>query len=358
MDRIETLGAAVARLLLAVGLMTIAGCSMLTPDPVQPAPDPTPVVVADPEPAPVPSAEPSPAKKPMPEPPGPAEPPPARPVSSPVAVVISNRAPAFLDVANELTHYLDSYELYDLADRSLTAREAYAAIGESGARAIVAIGLPAARTASKFSSVPIVVSQVFNIQDAELRDAELKAVAVLPPMRQQVEAWLEMDPTIRNVGAVLGHGHEDLIAETEQTFRARGIKFHYAIANSDRETLYLFDRLVRDIDGFILFPDNRILSRNVLTEIMSTATRQRVQVAVFNEPLLKAGATFSSAAIESDIAATIVRVLNRIFDGSIDDMPPVSPLSEARITINQEMAGKLGLAPAFSDTNRSVAEAE
>ena len=48
--------------------------------------------------------------------------------------------------------------------------------------------------------------------------------------------------------------------------------------------------LIRDIDGFILFPDNRILSRSVLTEMMADANRHRVQVAVFNEPLLEFGA--------------------------------------------------------------------
>jgi ABC-type uncharacterized transport system substrate-binding protein len=355
MDVIETLRAGIVRLALIAFLSSLSGCAMLMPEPVEPVvqaepepvpePQPAPQAAADPQPAPVPPVKPA-----LPEPPEPIEP--------PVAVVLSNRTPAFMDVAEALIEYLDHHEIYDLSDRSLAPRDAFAAIAESRASAVVAIGLSAAKSASKYSAAPIVVSQVFNINAAGLRTEGLKAVGVLPPIEHQVEAWLEIDPTLHNVGAVLGPGHDELIAETDQALRKHGIKFHYAIANSDRETLYLYDRLVRDIDGFILFPDNRILSRNVLTEMMSTASRQRVQVAVFNEPLLEAGATFCAAAVESDIAQTIARTLNRILDGEIDHLPSVSPLSEARITMNSKAIRRLGLESADAELVNSVAEAK
>ena len=126
---------------------------------------------------------------------------------------------------------------------------------------MVAIGLQAAKIARSFATVPVIFSQVYNVSENGLISDKIKGVAVLPPLDLQVAAWRQMDPKIRNIGAILGEGHEDLIAEAEQAMSERGIKFHHAVARSDRETLYHFKRLIRDIDGYVLFPDNRILSR-------------------------------------------------------------------------------------------------
>jgi ABC-type uncharacterized transport system substrate-binding protein len=204
----------------------------------------------------------------------------------------------------------------------------------------------------------VIFSQVFNVNENDLLSEEMKGVAVLPPMDLQVEAWRDLDPGIRNIGAILGEGHEELIAEANQAMKERGIKFHYAIAHSDRETLYLFNRLIRDIDGFLLFPDNRILSRAVLIEIMNDASRHRVQVAVFNESLLDHGATFSASSDNSNIANKITIALNEILDGNIDDVEPLSPLSEIRIQTNPAMVQKFGLDISGLEIGNSVADAQ
>ena len=106
----------------------------------------------------------------------------------------------------------------------------------------------------------------------------------------------------------------------------------------------MFNRLVRDIDGFVLFPDNRILSRAVLTEMMSYALRHRVQVAVFNEPLLEYGALFNAATLDDDIAGQIALVLERAVNGDWQDVPAVTPLSRIDVKTNDEVLKRLGLA--------------
>ena len=332
----------------------VPSSSRRTPPP-GPPPELPPVV--EPEPEPEPQPEPEPVVEPAPEPEPEPEPEPQN-IEPLVAVVLSDRTPAYVGVANALAQYLDNFETYDLSDRSLPARDAFAAISQSNASAVVAIGLPAARAARRFATVPVVVGQVFNLQDAELLSDDVKAVAVLPPIGLQIEAWHELDPSIRNVGAILGPGHEGLIEEAERAMTERGVKFHHAIAESDRETLYLFNRLVRDIDGFILFPDNRILSRAVLAEMMSYALRHRVQVAVFNEPLLEYGALFNSATIEDDIASQIARVLERGIAGDWESVPPVTPLSRIDVQANEEVLQRLGLASPDGELVDGLAEVQ
>jgi hypothetical protein len=138
----------------------------------------------------------------------------------------------------------------------------------------------------------------------------------------------------------------------------RGIKFHHAVARSDRETLYHFKRLIRDIDGYLLFPDNRILSREVFTEIMSDAARHRIQVAVFNESLLKHGATFSASSVNSNIADKITIALNAIVKGNLDKIASLIPLSEIRIKTNPAMVEIFGLQVTGVEIGNTVAEAQ
>jgi ABC-type uncharacterized transport system substrate-binding protein len=205
--------------------------------------------------------------------------------------------------------------------------------------------------------LPVVFSQVFNFSEYDLGGENLKGVAVLPPLRLQIKAWRELDPSISNIGAILGPGHEALIAETNEALQQEGVKFHYAIAGSDRETLYLFNRLVRDLDGYLLFPDNRILSRAVLEEMMNYASRHRVQVAVFNRALLESGAVLSASSVPADIAETIAGVLEALIENKAASLPVLSSLSKIDIATNPVLTEKFGL-DAPHPTDISVAEVQ
>ena len=342
----------IARSSLLLWLVILSGCTIFNP---QPPELPEPVVGIDPLAEPEPEVLPPPEPDPVP-PPKPRLPPEPTNISPLVAVVLSDRTPAYVAVAEALDKHLENHEIYDLSDRSLAPKEAFASIADSNASSVVAVGLPAALAARRFATVPVVVGQVFNINDADLLSAGVKAVGVLPPIGLQIDAWRRLDPSLRNVGAILGKGHDALIAEADQAMKERGIKLHVAIAESDRETLYLFNRLVRDIDGFLLFPDNRILSRKVLHEMMDYASRHRVQIAVFNEPLLELGATFSAVSPAANIAETIADVLNEIINGDIDAVPPVSGLSQIEIEMNPSALQRLGLDAADSDMENKVAD--
>jgi len=261
------------------------------------------------------------------------QPPPAPTTyAPPVAVVLSSRAPAYERVALALGELLENREIYDLSDRSLSPRDAFARIREFSAGAIVAIGLRAAVYARDYTDVPVVYAQVFNATDNDLGGQRIRGVAMLPPLDKQLAAWRDISPGLTNVGAIVGPGHDVLIDEARQAASANNLGFQFRTANSDREALYHFNRMVPGIDAFWLFPDNRILSPTVLTEMMDYAARHGVQVAVFSDNLLELGATLSTTADENDIARTIMRLLNRIHDGGINDVPPISPLTRMRIS--------------------------
>ena len=255
----------------------------------------------------------------------------------PVAIVLTSRQPAYEDIADELVKHLENYTIYDLSDRSQPPVAAFRLINDSDSRAVVAIGLRAAKLSVTMAETPVIFSQVFNHQDHDLLTKSSRGVASLAPLDAQIAAWKRIDPTLARVGAIVGEGHEDLMAEAESAAKRHAIELRFHTASSDQETLYLFKRMIRGIDGFWLFPDNRILSTRVLQQMIVQANRQNVPVAVSNESMLSIGAAISVSTVASDIAATIIEIIRQIEAGHIEQIPPLSPLSEVQVVTNEAL---------------------
>jgi len=323
------------RAAVTIAALVLSACASAPPELPPPFEEPVPVVV---QPDPVEPAPPPLPPQVLPNDPGIIAPPIPQP---PIAVVMSSRHPAYEGVAAELSEQIPDYSLFDLSDKSQPPITAFHLIADSGASAVVAIGLRAAISASAMSEVPVVFCQVFNIGEHDLITDNTRGVSALPPLGLQIAAWKEIDPNLRSIGAIVGEGHEALIEEAELAAIEHGIELHIRTAKSDRETLYLFNRLVGEIDGFWLFPDNRVLSPPVLKEMLDYAIRHQVQVSVFNELLLPMGATMSATPVDSDIAETVLQVLRQIADEGIDAVQAVSPLSDIRIVTNDALLQKI-----------------
>ena len=161
-----------------------------------------------------------------------------------------------------------------------------------------------------------------------------RGVAAIAPLDAQISAWKKVEPEISRIGAIIGQGHEDLIIEAELAAQRHGVQLNLQVTRSDQETLYIFKRMIRNIDGFWLFPDNRILSRRALQTIIAEAHRRHVPILVPNESMLQMGASISVSSVASDIANTIADVVRQIHAGKLADVPPITPLSEVLVQTN------------------------
>lgn len=318
----------VVRVLMVLLAILATGCAELPP---QPEPEPPPVREVPPPESPAPIES-----QPAVPPPAPVQaetPAPVveEPLRDSIAIVLSNRTPAFENVATSLSALLDDYLLYNLADKSLAPPAVFAGIADSPTQVVVAIGLDAAREAILRSTVPVVFCQVFNIGDSHDTRVPVKGVASIPPLELQVAAWKTLNPGLKTIGAILGSGHDDLIDEAKQATALHDIDMNYRITDSDRETLFAFERMAPAIDGFWLFPDNRVLSLEILHEMLDYAARHHVQVAVFNDAFLQMGATVSSTTVDTDIAETVLSVATRLARDDSADLPYITPLNEVRM---------------------------
>lgn len=170
--------------------LTLAGCELLTLwSPAEPAPPTAPptaprAAIVQPRPLPF------------------------------VAIVMSSRQPAYQDVASELGERLKNYTVFDISDRTQPPVLAFRMINDSTATAVVAIGLQAAEAAIARARMPVVFSQVFNFRDHELVTDNSRGISTLPPLDLQIAAWKKIDPTMSSIGAIIGEGHDELIASS------------------------------------------------------------------------------------------------------------------------------------------------
>lgn len=309
-----------------VCVLFLAGCTAWMPapepeqsaseteSPVPPVEPPQPEVVAEPKPAPEPAAP---------------------PLTPPIAIVLTSSQPAYLDVASELAGYFENHRVYDLSQESLPPVSVIRSINDSESMAVVAIGLRAAQSAVSLSERPVVFSQVFNYQQHELISANSRGVAAIAPMEAQLAAWKQISPNLKKVGIIVGEGHDDLLQSARNAAEEHGVELDVRIAHSDQETLYLFRRMLVNIDGFWLLPDNRVLSTRVLTEMLAEARRHSVAVAVPNDAMLQIGAAVAISTVAADIARSIAAVLHRIQAGELEQIPPITELTEVRVTVNE-----------------------
>ena len=313
----------IARVAIVLAVLLISGCSTVPPV-AEPVDAPIDIVIVPPVPAPAPVVQTQPATKA-----------PVPPKLPPVAIVLTSGQPAYADVARELTRRFKDYDVYDLGAGSQPPVSVLRAINDSDPVAVVAIGLRAARSSVAMSTKPVLFSQVFNYQDYDLLTENSRGISALVPLEAQLSAWQEIDPTITRIGIIIGEGHEDLMADAQQAAERHDITLNVQIAHSDQETLYIFKRMIRDIDGYWLFPDNRILSSRVLQQMFDEAKSRHVPVIVPNESMLQMGAAISISTVASDIADTIVKVVRKIQEDGLQQVLPLTALSESRTQTNE-----------------------
>ncbi len=318
--------------------LLLAGCSGI---PYEPKDPPPPVEAVPPAPARV---EPS-ANPPAP----PSAPAPDRSRAEPdppsVAVLVSDDIPAYIGIASKLTELGGDQRvaIFGLDGDAAKIGPVMAQIRASGSDHLVAVGLLAARAGHEYGELPMVFCQVFNHQEDQLLASGARGVALVPPFAMQLQAWQALSPQLRRIGVITGPGHDKLIREATVAARAAGIELVSRMVNSDKETLYVFKRLVPEIEGFWLLPDNRILSPTVLRELMLYGRKHNQQIVAFNPALLQWGAVMSITGTDSDIAHQVL--------GLIDEPPPspdteagtLIPLREMHIEINDALARRLGL---------------
>lgn len=273
------------------------------------------------------------------------QPPPARPPRT--AVVVSDDISEYLEIVTEiLARGLENVSVHMLDGQESRGAGVIAEIERAAPDRVIAIGLLAATVtrAVAGTGTPTVFCQVYNYAGHELISATSKGVHLLPPFDLQFRAWRSLAPEIDRVGVITGPGQEALLDDISAAAAAAGIALAVRTVRSDQEALLAFKELVPEIQGLSLLPDNRILSPAVVSEILAYGAKHERQVAVFGAGLLDLGALFSITNDPRDVVDRVLaRFANVTDDGRISG-PDMTPLTRMRMSVNDPVAERLGIA--------------
>ncbi len=251
-------------------------------------------------------------------------------------------------MANAITKkWKQGIDIHKLKDGLDVTGEVQQKIQRSNRQIVVAIGLPAALVARKLAGKRVIFCQVFNYEDYDLITPWMKGVSAIPPVARQFQTWKKIDPTLTKVGVITGKNLHSLLQEAQTAAKDNQITLSHIEVGSDLEMLYAFKRLSGEIQALWLVPDNRVLSRKILRDLLSTAYRQGKQVLVFSEQLLPLGGLIS---VENDHADIANQVLARVSRAAAENISTLSgadilPLTKFKIRINATLVKRFGLTP-------------
>jgi ABC-type uncharacterized transport system substrate-binding protein len=163
-------------------------------------------------------------------------------------------------------------------------------------------------------------------------------------------SWAEIAGSAQSVGVIVSASDSAVVSAAEAAGASLGINVIAEFAESDREAIYRFKRLARDVDGLWLFPDSAILGPAVMREMFAYASEHGVHTIVFSPALLDWGALISVGSSADEIAAAVAGAVEKIRHGQTADLPRVTALKVVDIAINEEVA----IAVDFGGTGRQV----
>jgi ABC-type uncharacterized transport system substrate-binding protein len=307
---------------LAAGIFALAGCWHSLPAPQ-----------TDAGPAEVPAPTAGPVREESPA-----------PTALRIAILVSCDEPEYADAKSELIRIAgaENVEVFELDNSAAHARAATDSLRRAGHDNVVAIGLLAARATLRLDVEKVVFCQVLNHVDYDLLGPRRRGVLALPPMLDAARLWRSVENAPIRVGVITGIGHEGLIEAARAAFAAHGLELVHRVVGSDKETVLEFQRMLPDIQGYWLLPDNRVLSRSAIRDLMSLARRSSVGVLVNDPRYLALGAVISAASEPDDIAARSYEILLEARDTSQFADSDMSWLRQCRLQINRPIATQLG----------------
>jgi ABC-type uncharacterized transport system substrate-binding protein len=261
-----------------------------------------------------------------------------------LVILVSENIPAYNKVAKALAKKIgERVNIRYLGGGPLENIKMLAAYQDDEHKQFVSIGLDASVAAKILVDKQVVFCQVFNYQDYGLLTAKHKGVSMMPSMSRTFSDWRAFAPDITDIGIITGPGFEDMIQVAKAAARSYGITLHHAAVNSDKEYQYVYKEMANKVQGYWVLPDNRVLSGNVLRDVITFSVHNSKQVAVFSEELLDLGGLFSATSDPQDIAQQVFSRLEQARDKEEIPGPDITYLDKAILRINPVMAQRLNL---------------
>lgn len=259
-----------------------------------------------------------------------------------VVILVSEDIPAYSDVAKALVKLLGKRASVQILSSNLMDNvKAISNLKNDDNLQLVSVGLNASIAAKTLTAYQVIFCQVFNFQDYALLSPNHKGVSMMTSFSKTFSTWRSLSINAIDIGVISGPGFEEVMQTAKAAAVSQGFRLHHETVNSDKEYQYAFKQMSAKVQGFWIIPDNRVLSENILRDLMTYSVRNGKQVAVFSDELLKLGGLFSIQSNYKDIAQQVYDRLEQAQFQETVPGPDIVYLEKQELRINSVMAKHL-----------------
>ena len=209
---------------------------------------------------------------------------------------------------------------------------------------LVAIGIEAAIAAGPYANRrDVVFALVFNHGDHRLLDQGMIGVSMLPPPRQVLHTLKSLCPTTSKVSLPCGPNLDEYLDLARREASRLGLTLTSDTVRSDKELLLAVKQLGQSGTVLWLLPDNRIVSRESLQQVMASNIKAGRPTVVFSPSLFKIGGLLSAEYDLDAVIETILAVMKKNPEERAKLKGTMLHPQQGALAVNGSMAKTLGL---------------
>lgn len=208
----------------------------------------------------------------------------------------------------------------------------------------IAIGSPAARflLGENRKQSPI-FALISNHEGRKYLQSGMIGISMLPSPATVLNAFAKTSPRGHHIALIAGSGLEDYVELAKVTAKESGMLINYQVAKNDKEMLHIGKSLDSGTTAFWFLPDNRVLSKRTLRELMSANVKAGKHQIVFSPSLFVYGGLLSARFDLNSIANKTIEVLNIPKNKRTELNGRMLQPGGGDISINSQMIKTLGL---------------
>lgn len=257
-------------------------------------------------------------------------------------------------ILDELAHQQKSVEInYENAQGNITlAAQIANKFVSLNPKVIVSITTPSTQAVYNVAQkhhIPVVYSAVSDPVAAKLVDGTTKTgpgitgVCDFSPIQQQIDLILAIQPNLKKLGVLYNAAEANSIALIEKLdilIKTHGIELVKVAAANTQEVSSAAASLIGKVDALYIPNDNTIVSS---LESVIKMMDQRMPIYAADPQSVTRGCLASAAYGQYEIGRETGKVLIKILDGVTPESIPMQTLTKVEVTLNQQVADKLGL---------------
>jgi ABC-type uncharacterized transport system substrate-binding protein len=259
------------------------------------------------------------------------------PEQLPPTILLSDASRPYTELAEQLKRHLAPGTTVVILDAARSPQL-------PGDGPLVAIGIDAAIVARPYANRrDVVFALVFNHGDHRLLEQGMIGVSMLPPPQQVLRTLKSLSPEVTKVSLPCGPNLDEYINLTRREANHLGLTLVSNTIHSDKELLLAVKQLGPSGTALWLLPDNRIVSRESLQQVMASNIRAGRPTVVFSPSLFKIGGLLSAEYDSNAVAETILAVLKKNPAERAKLKGTMLHPQQGTLAINDSMAATLGL---------------